>query len=303
MKAHTASHVKSSDNRTTTRLNGVENAYEPMIDAIYVRVSTGHQTLDQQLQSIEMSLKWMDVKYPDQYTYVFEEDDKSATKYPSLRDRPKGRELMSLIDDGYVRRLIVVDYDRIWRVGITGVTEAIEITEKGVQILCTMSGGMPVDLTTSDGFMHFWNKMGTAQVECMKVSERVARKQDFNYANGLTVTGRVYGWIDTSNPEHPLHGELHPDHQEQAVIRWAIERNGGRYGQSWNSLAKMLNEKGIPTATGGSAKWRSNSLMRCCSSKTQASQAHRIKTRDVKHPKLGKVRISAVGAVPADGAV
>jgi len=302
MKRTTASHEKSPDNRTTTRLNGVENGYEPMIDAIYLRVSTGHQTLDQQLRAIEGSLHWMGVEYPDEYTYIFEEDDKSATKYPSLRDRPKGKELMSLIDDGYVKRLIVVDFDRIWRVGVTGVTEALEITGKGVQILCTMAGGMPVDLTSADGFMFFWNKMGQAQVECMRTSERVARKQDFNLANGMTVTGKVFGWIDTSNPVHPQHGELHPDLEEQAVIRWAVDRNSGRFGQSWNSMAKMLNQKGVPTAT-KKGSWRASSLKRCCSSKTQQSMAHTIKMRDVKHPKLGKVRISSTGAVAADCAV
>lgn len=269
-------------------LNTASNDDEPMNTAIYLRVSTGHQTIDQQLLAMQGFLSYQGIDITDSHTLLFEEDNKSATKYPSLRDRDEGKRMMEFIDAGLIDKLIVVDYDRIWRDGITGVNEALEIQSKGTAILCTLNG-MPVDLSTSDGFMMFWTKMGQAQVECMRTSERVTRKQDFNLETRKTITGRVYGWVNTSDPDHPNHGDLIPDYEEQSVINWILESVNGRNPRSWSGTAAILNRKGVSTAT-GIGKWQSSSVKRVTQSKTQQALGESVRTRYVEHPILGRIR-------------
>jgi DNA invertase Pin-like site-specific DNA recombinase len=280
--------LRANNNNLLSPLNGNLNDTESMYTAIYLRVSTGHQTLEQQLLAMQGFLSYQGIDVDSKDTMLFEENDKSATKYKSLRSRPAGRRMFELIDAGLIDKLVVVDYDRIWRDGITGVNEAIEIQSKGTAIICTL-GGMPVDLSTSDGFMMFWTKMGQAQVECMRTSERVSRKQDFNLETRKTITGRVYGWVNTSDPSHPHHGELHPDYEEQAVINWILESVSGRNPRSWSGTASILNRKGVPTAT-GVGKWQSSSVKRVTQSKTQQALGESVRTRYFKHPILGKVR-------------
>jgi len=283
-----SSPLRATNNNALCPLNDTENNPKTMITAIYLRVSTGHQTIEQQLMAMQGFLAYQGIDLDDSKTLMFEEDGKSATKYKSLRERPQGRRMMEFIDDGIVDKLIVVDYDRIWRDGITGVNEALEIQSKGTAILCTL-GGMPVDLSTSDGFMMFWTKMGQAQVECMRTSERVSRKQDFNLETRKTITGRVYGWVNTSDPSHPNHGDLIPDMDEQAVINWVLESVNGRNPRSWSGTASILNRKGVSTAT-GIGKWQSSSVKRITLSKTQQALGESVRTRYVEHPLLGRIR-------------
>lgn len=275
--------LNARPNLTPSPLDGTKTALEPMVDAIYLRVSTGQQTLEQQLASMKYFLDFNGIDLNDVNTIVYEEDATSATKNKRLQDRTQGSQLWNLIHAGHVKRLVVVDYDRLWRDGVTGVVEMTAILSKGVEVLATMAG-MALDLTTSDGFQSFWNKMGQAQAECMRVGERVKRKQGYNLQQGQAITGKVYGWNTVKKT-----GQLNPNYEEQAVIAWVEKELSGKHGRSQAGCAAYLNRVGIKSKNGG--KWYPSGMPRIVNSKTQIALKDSIKPRYVQHPILGKVRI------------
>jgi len=283
---------QATNNNAPAELNASQNGCFDMITAIYLRVSTEHQTLEQQLLSMKGWLAWQEIDLDCPNTIIFEEHGKSAAKkkYHSIRDRPSGRKMMELIDSRVVGKVVVVDFDRVWRDGVTGVMEMRELQSKGCHVLCTSAGGGFVDLSTSQGFKTFWNAMGDAEEEIMKISERVERKQDFNLSTGKTITGKTFGWVDTSAKDHPQHGDLIPDWEEQAVINWILQEVHGRFKRSWASCARKLNDAEVPSATGRLGVWQSSSVKRVTESKTQLTLAPRLPKRYVTIEGLGKIR-------------
>ena len=270
-------------------------------DAIYLRVSTDHQTIEQQEQQLNMMCRMYDVDPESSTTLRFEDHAKSANKpkFHSMRSRPEGEKLWKLIELGCIKRLIVLKLDRLYRNGVSGVVEVTDMIQKhGVQVIAVMGGGV-VDVSTADGFFSFWSTMGKAQAECMATSERVKNKQTYQLSVGRAIGGKAFGWTHEKVMDGG-DGIVHPVYEQQAVIAWAIARNEGRFQESWNGLAKVLNRKGVVGAEGRPGTWRSQSLMKSCTSVRQQHFGPDLRPRNVKHPILGTVRIGGSSSVTAD---
>jgi len=271
------------------------------LTAIYLRASTDYQTVEQQKEQILDRIRWMKKLADDETPNViyFQDEGVSAKQQKSLRQRSKkaadgGAALMKAIDDGIIEDLFVIDFDRLWRHGLTGITEAIYILEKDVKIYAA-SGNTILDLTTSDGFVAFWNTLGSAQFESMRLSERVTRKMDLMSKQGKAVSGMVYGWDINDD------GFVIPNLEEQAVIQWIRNEQMKKRGRSAAGMASYLNDLGVPTKTASldpsdkkynpNSKWNSGSVLRSQKSKTQLNNAYQIFERYVTHPYLGRIRI------------
>jgi len=295
----------SSDqnNSVPTHLIGNSNAIEDMSKVgIYLRVSTKRQTIAQQEQELHTlaNIYRLDLSKAKRY----EEHGKSANKpkYYSIKSRPAGKELWKDIHSGLIDKVVILDLDRCWRHGVTGVQEAEYLTNMGIQICTVLGGAIPVDLTTSAGFSAFWNEMGKAQAECMKTSERVKRKQKFNLSVGKANTGKAYGWNKDED------GFIIPNFEELAVLAYFKKETEGRWGRKPSEIAAKFNAEGVPTATGlvgpfprKTQGWKAQTLERALSkSQTHLHHAKSLKKRYVEHPILGRIKIGYEEVVRAE---
>ena len=269
---------------------------------IYLRVSTKKQTIEQQEQELRTlaNIYRLDLSKAKRY----EEHGKSANKdkYYKISSRPAGSELWDDIHNGIIDKVVILDLDRCWRHGVTGVMEAEYLTNMGIQICTVLGGAIPIDLTTSAGFSAFWNEMGKAQSECMKTSERVKRKQKFNYSVGKAVTGKAYGWNKDED------GMIIPNFEELAVLAYFKKETEGRWGRKPSEIAGKFNNEGVPTATGlvgpfprPSQGWKAQTLERSITtSQTHLHHAKSLKKRYVEHPILGRIKIGYEETVRAE---
>ena len=285
----------SRNNSPPFPLKGISSGCEDMYvqAGIYLRVSTKKQTIEQQEQELQTLANIYRVDLSNAKRY--EEHGKSANKpkYYSIKSRPAGKELWKDIHSGLIDKVVILDLDRCWRHGVTGVQEAEYLTNMGIQICTVLGGAIPVDLTTSAGFSAFWNEMGKAQAECMKTSERVKRKQKFNLSVGKANTGKCYGWNKDEN------GMIIPNFEELAVIAYFKSATEGRWGRKPSEVAAKFNAEGVPTATGlvgpfprASQGWKAQTLERVVTkSQTHLHHAKSLKKRYVEHPVLGRIKI------------
>ena len=269
---------------------------------IYLRVSTKKQTIQQQEDELRMLAHVYRLNLKDAKRYEEKKQSAFKPKYYRIQDRPRGGELWADIQAGKIDTVVILEPDRCWRNGVTGVSEAETLTQKfGIKLVCALGGCVTVDLTTSAGFAAFWDAMGRAQVEVMVTRERVIRKQKFNQSIGKAVTGKTYGWDKDEN------GFIIPNFDQLAVLAFFKKETEGRWGIKPQDVADKFNAKGVETASGlvgpfdkKSKGWRGSSLERQLENDTHLNHARSLQTRDVKHPILGKVRIGFKETVRAD---
>lgn len=296
---------------TSNQSERIDSQYdndEPMPKiGIYLRVSTQAQELQQQEDEIKLLSRIYNLNLTNAKRY--EEHGKSAfkPKFYRIQDRPTGKRLWADIHSGIIDTVVILEPDRCWRHGVTGVSEAEYLTKPqeeggiGIKLMCALGGCTAVDLTTSSGFQAFWTAMGTAQHEVMQTRERVMRKQKFNQSIGKAVTGKVFGWDKDDN------GFIIPNFNQLAVLAFFKKETEGRWGKKPSDVAWKLNALGVETASGmvgpfekKSQGWKGGTLERQLQSDTHLNHARSLQTRDVKHPILGKVRIGFKETVRAD---
>lgn len=261
---------------------------------IYLRVSTKKQTTEQQEEELRLLARIYNLDLTNAVRY--EDHDKSAfnPKYYRIEDRPRGKEMWADMEAGLLDTIVILEVDRCWRHGVTGVMEAEYISNPvdnehganglGMKLVLALGGCVAVDLTTSAGFAAFWDAMGSAQREVMQTRERVIRKKEMNYKIGKANTGKTYGWDTDEN------GFVQPNNEQLAVLAHFIQKTTGRWAISGYSFAKKMNKLGVKTAT-GKGEFVGKSFTRPLTSKTHLSNAHKIATRYVEHPQLGRIRI------------
>jgi len=297
------SHISSDRNNIApSPLIGKDYDIEDMSRVgIYLRVSTKKQTIEQQEEELHTLAKIYGLDLTNAKRYVEHGASANKPKFYRIQDRPAGKELWEDIHAELIDKVVILDLDRCWRHGVTGVMEAEYLTNMGVKICTVIGGALPIDLTTSAGFSAFWNEMGKAQAECMKTAERVIRKQKFNHSVGKAVTGKVYGWNKDED------GFIHPNLDELAVLAYFKANTEGRWGSKPNDIAKKFNQEGVPTASGmigpfprTTQGWKGQTLERQMENDTHLIHAPKLQTRYVEHPVLGKVRIGFREVVRAD---
>jgi len=297
-------HTLRASSNHEERIDSQYDNDEPMPKiGIYLRVSTQAQELQQQEDEIKLLSRIYNLNLTNAVRY--EEHGKSAfkPKYYRIQDRPTGKEMWADIHSGIIDAVVILEPDRCWRHGVTGVSEAEYLTMPkeeggaGIKLMCALGGCTAVDLTTSSGFSAFWGAMGSAQHEVMQTRERVMRKQKFNQSIGKAVTGKVFGWDKDEN------GFIIPNYDQLAVLAFFKKETEGRWGKKPTDVAWKLNDLGVHTANHAKnpdAKWVGGTLERQLKNNTHLNHARSLQTRDVKHPILGKVRIGFKEVVRAD---
>ncbi|MGW0828711.1 recombinase family protein [Streptomyces sp. NPDC002845] len=141
-----------------------------------------------------------------------------------------------------VQALIATEHERVWRLAsdFARVHQAVTVTEEGLFIeRCSV--------------FDFYSKTNASSAtvsvdEVKKTKERIERHIRRRAIDGGTPGGRRrFGWL----PPDPCSGRrinMRQDPAEWPILREMIE--SALRGASWNDIARRLNARGIPTASG-----------------------------------------------------
>ena len=165
---------------------------------------------------------------------VYCDDDVSAW---SGKRRPEYRRLLDDLAAGTVNAVVTYDLDRLHRQP-RELEAFFDIYETaGIKKMASVAGD--IDLGDSNGRLLARLLGATAAKSSDDTSRRLRRKSDELAEQGLPHGGqRAYGWRDS----------MHPDPVQAEIVRELVGRVIG--GESFTALARDLNDRGVPSATG-----------------------------------------------------
>ncbi|MEU6374160.1 recombinase family protein [Streptomyces sp. NPDC046909] len=177
----------------------------------------------------------------------FYEDNGLTAMGPSLV-RPAFTEMTEALHcrrtpEGFpVQALIATEHERVWRLAsdFTRVHQAVTVTDEGWFI----ERRTFFDL----GSKHHSEAAVTSDGEVWRTKERIERHVRRRALDGGTPGGRRrFGWLPP-DPRSGLRINMRRDPEEWPVLREMID--SALRGASWNAIARQLNTRGIPTASG-----------------------------------------------------
>jgi site-specific DNA recombinase len=186
----------------------------------------------------------------------FVDDDVSAW---SGRRRPEYARCLEALRSGAIEGLLVYDLDRLHRQP-RELEEFIGLCEQ-LRLTSVASASGDIDLTTADGQFQARILGAVAKKESDDKSRRIRRKHE-----ELAVAGKVSGGGSRPYGYEPDKRTIRP--AEAAIVRECARRFLA--GESIRAIASDLNERRIPTATGGG--WAPQSLRRMLGSARIAGQ-------------------------------
>ncbi|SNX61714.1 recombinase [Streptomyces sp. TLI_55] len=177
----------------------------------------------------------------------FYEDNGLTAAQPALV-RPAFLEVVDALHcrrttEGFpVQALIATEHERVWRLAsdFTRVHQAVTVTEEGLFI----ERRSVFDL----GSLRTAEATVTSDGEVRRTKERIERHVRRRAIDGGTPGGRRrFGWLPP-DPRSGLKINMRRDPEEWPVLREMID--SALRGTSWNDIARRLNTRGVPTASG-----------------------------------------------------
>lgn len=190
---------------------------------------------------------------------VYVDDDVSAW---SGKKRPEYARVLADLEAGSINGLLVYDLDRLHRQP-SELEAFIDLCQRlGLTNVASVSGD--IDLTTADGQFQARILGAVAKKESDDKSRRISRKHlEIAERGGVSGGGsRPYGYEADKLTIRPA---------EAAVVAECAKRLLA--GEPVRSIARRLNEQGVPTSTGG--EWSPQSLRRILASpRISGQRAH-----------------------------
>lgn len=209
---------------------------KPVSPAIYARISRDRtrESLGVERQISRSSKEAAKRGWPEPTVYT--DNDISAS---SGARRPGFERLLDDITHGRVDALIAWHLDRLLRrvLDLERVVKAIEQSPRDVQIVFLQAG--EIDLSTASGRMLARILASVAAAESELKSERIAAQKHQEAHRGRPPSMLGYGW-DANRVPVP---------EEADIIREVADRF--LRGESVNSVANDLNNRGVPTPNAG----------------------------------------------------
>ncbi|KUN21501.1 hypothetical protein AQJ23_31795 [Streptomyces antibioticus] len=177
----------------------------------------------------------------------FYEDNGLTAAQPALV-RPAFMEMVDALHcrrtaEGFpVQALIATEHEGVWRLAsdFSRVHQAVTVTEEGLFI----ERRSVFDL----GSLHTAEAAVTSDGEVRRTKERIERHVRRRAIDGGTPGGRRrFGWLPP-DPRSGLKINMRRDPEEWPVLREMID--SALRGTSWNAIARRLNTRGVPTASG-----------------------------------------------------
>ena len=223
----------------------------PKAAAIYSRISKDTEGTGLGVQRQEALCRKLADEKGWQVAKVYTDNDLSAFRGEG---RPGYEHLLADLEAGSIDAVLVVDQDRLTRHPME-LESFITIADRLGVHLANVSGD--IDLSTSDGRFRARILGAVARQESEKKSERIRRQKDQAASKGWAQGGRRrYGYRHARTADGRATLDLVPSEAE--IIREAAFRFLN--GETLRKIALDFNARGIPTATGGEAKWRVTTL-------------------------------------------
>jgi site-specific DNA recombinase len=177
---------------------------------------------------------------------VFSDPDISASPY-SRKPRPGYNELIEAVKAGEVEAILITEMPRLYR-RLEELLELMHLAEATNLKRIETTDGLAYDLSTGFGVHNAVAAVNTAMFESRKISDRIKRKR-----RAEARAGRAHGG---SRPYGYEKGGMVVRESEAEII-WETAQLV-LAGEPVSSVVRMLNLRGVPTATGG--KWHPRNL-------------------------------------------
>jgi site-specific DNA recombinase len=214
--------------------------------AIYARLSRDNSGISENVDIQIMECR----EYAEEQGWavvgVFSDNDTSASKY-STKPRPGYHTMITALKNDGIEAVLVTEMTRLYR-RLDELLELIRLAEKtSLKHIITIDE-TGYDLSTGQGIHNAVSAVNNAMLESRKISDRVSRKFRARAKSGLAHGGsRPYGYET---------GGMILREYEAQIIRQVAARI--IQGTPITKIAKDLNERGIPSASG--KKWGHKSL-------------------------------------------
>jgi len=220
--------------------------------AVYLRVSTGDQTVESQLMRLTPFL--LAEGYDVEECSLYIDDGVSAKSKPNFTDRPAGLRMMEDVAKGKITTIIGTYVNRFFRRVAQGALWLDEMTVKYPKVVIKTSDCF-ADSNSSAGRMMWHTLLMVSEMENEQRAERTQSGMQRLQEQLKKSSHAVFGWLYNEDEER-----MNPDWHQQAVIKHVIDASNDGKGQSYSSIARDLNGWGIPTSTG--RKWSPTTVSR-----------------------------------------
>jgi site-specific DNA recombinase len=174
-------------------------------------------------------------------------DNLTASRF-STKDRPDFMRMMNLIRDGQAEAVLVTEQSRLDR-QLWNILELIELARvTPFRMIVKVRDNEILDLSTESGINRVIDQANRDRHESELISQRVRAKKKLHASVGQFDGGpRPFGYEKDG---------VTVRESEAAIIRECRDRILA--GASMNGLTRELNQRGIPTASGG--RWQRSTL-------------------------------------------
>lgn len=173
--------------------------------------------------------------------------DEGVSASKPLAERPRGREVVAMLDRGEAQHVVSVKLDRLFRSAIDCLQRVSEWDDAGVAMHLIDHGGQAINTGSAMGKLFLTMMAGMAEWERNVIGERTVAALAEKKRRGEHVGSPPLGFA-MSEPG----GMLEPHAQEMEAVRLILRRRRG--GKSFRSIVTELEVRGFPTKRGG--KWQ-----------------------------------------------
>lgn len=238
------------DNGHTTLPDGMPKKHANV--AVYLRVSTGDQTVESQLMKLRPFLLVEGYDVDDCSLYI--DDGVSAKKNPNFTDRDAGSRMMQDVADGKITVIYGTYVNRFFRRVAQGALWLDEMQQNYPNVVIKSSDCF-ADSNSSAGRMMWHTLLMVSEMENEQRAERTQSGMQRLQEQLKKSSHAVFGWFWNEDD-----GRMNPDWHQQAVIQHVKDSWNNDKGQSFASISRDLNDWCIPTSTG--RKWSSSGVSR-----------------------------------------
>lgn len=220
--------------------------------AVYLRVSTGDQTVESQLNRLRHFV--MAEGYDVDSCSIYIDDGISAKSYPNFTDRPAGSQMMADVESGRIKVIYGTYVNRFFRRVAQGAMWLDQMAKDYPHVVIKTSDCF-ADSNSSAGRMMWHTLLMVSEMENEQRAERTQSGMQRLQENLQKSSHAVFGWFWNGQD-----GRMNPCWHQQAVIKHVKDAWNDNKGQSFSAISRELNNWGIETATG--KQWTQSAVRR-----------------------------------------
>lgn len=220
--------------------------------AVYLRVSTGDQTVASQMMKLRPFLQAEGYDVDECSVYI--DAGVSAKKHPSFDSRPAGKRMIADIKAGKITHVYGTYVNRFFRRVANGATW-LDFMQKNHPKIQIKTSDAFVSTSTSQGRMIWHTLLMVSEMENEQRAERTASGMQRLQESLKKSSHAVFGWFYDSFIK-----QMQPCWHQQQIIKYVHQAWNDNKGQSFSAIARDLNRWGIKTSTG--KQWNQSGVRR-----------------------------------------